>query len=199
MGLLDKLFGTNERPSGATPQSVGEGIADVIRKSFSSAQFTNLFQSATFSEGWTLSDALAAWYSLGNLALVVVAWTTYDDKIKAPLIIDHCRSMLQKRWDMPKDVFEKFLSVVEETEASAFVAFTGCKGGIDLSRFFHRYVSRILGAPVPFSERSLFDDEMMGIKYRGDLALEAAVCQFFIDVCTLLKKSLEKYPLGVGL
>jgi len=50
---------------------------------------------------------------------------------------------------MPDDVFEKFLTVVEETEASAFASFTNCKDGLGLSIFFERYVSRILGAPVP--------------------------------------------------
>src|SRR5882762_3118609 len=187
MGWLDKLFGTSKCPSGTTPERVAEGIADLIGKSFSSTQFTHLFQNATLSEGWTLTDAIAVWYSLGNLALVVAVWTTYDDKTKAPPIIDHCRSMLRKIWNMPEDVFEKFLTVVRETEASAFAAFTGCMDGRGLMEFFGRYVSRILGAPVPFSQRSHFEDEMMGIKYRTDIGLEASVCQFFIDTSTAVK------------
>jgi hypothetical protein len=48
-----------------------------------------------------------------------------------------------------------------------------------------------LGAPVPFSERSLFQDEMMGIKYLSDLALEAGLCQLFVDTCTTTKRLLE--------
>jgi hypothetical protein len=187
-------------PSVTTPESVvAEGIADLIGKSFSSTQFTELFKNATLSEGWTPGDALAAWYSLGNLALIVAVWTTYDDKAKAPPIIDLCRSKLRKHWNMPADIFEKFLTVVGETEASAFTAFTRCKDGTELSRFFGRYVSRILGAPVPFSERSMFEDQMMGFKYRSEPILKAEVCGFFMDICSSTKKLLEKYPLGVGL
>jgi hypothetical protein len=50
----------------------------------------------------------------------------------------------------------------------------------------------MLGAPVPFSERSELEDEMMGIKYRGDLAAEAAVCGFFVDICSATKQVLPK-------
>ena len=164
MGLLDKMFRPSNSRSGATSNDAAEEIADVIGKSFSSAQFVDLFQNTTPANGWTLGDSLAVWYSLGNLALVVVVWTTYEDDAKARAMIDLCRPILRKHWKMEKDIFEKFVGVVGETEASAFAAFTSCNEGLGLSRFFGRYVSRILGAPVPFSERSEFEDEMMGIK-----------------------------------
>jgi hypothetical protein len=129
--------------------------------------------------------------------LVVAVWTTYDDKAKAPPIIDRCRSRLRKQWNMPADVFEKFLTVVEETEASAFAAFTSCEDGLGLSRFFGRYVSRILGAPVPFSERSESDDEMMVHQIPKRPCSTSSVCQLFIDVCTAAKGLLERYPMVV--
>lgn len=62
--------------------------------------------------------------------------------------------------------------------------------GIGLATVFARYVSRILGTPVSFSERTMFEDEMLGIKYRNDIALESAVCQLFVDVCTAAKELL---------
>jgi hypothetical protein len=187
-----KLVGTSNRPSETAPETACEGIANHIGKSFSSTEFNRLFYNATLSDGWTLGDALAVWYSLGNLALVVVVWTTYD-KAKAPAIIDVSHPVLLKHWNMPADVLKKFVTVVGETEASAFAAYTGCKDGLDLSRFFGRYVSSILGAPVPFSERNMFQDELMGFKYRTDLVLTAEVCQLFIDTCIATKEWIGNY------
>ena len=198
MGLLDKVIGTSKRPSVTTPEMVAEGIAYVVGKSFSAAQFTAFFRNAELSEGWTMGDALAAWYSLGNLALVVAVWTTYD-KAKAPAIIELCHPMVLKHWNMPEDVFEKFITVVGETEVSAFVAFTCCKDGVSLGTFFGRYVSRMLGAPVPFSQRNTFEDDIVGITHRTDLVITVVVCRFLIETCITTKKFLEKYPLGVGL
>lgn len=174
------------------PENVARILAEGIGKSFSSPQFAALFKDATLSEGWTSSDSLAVWYSLGNLALVVSVWTTYDDSTKATCLIGHSRSFLQKHWNTSGNVCEKLRAVVGETEPSAFASFVRCKNGKDLMMFFCRYVSRILGAPVPFSERNEFEDHMMGIKYRGDIAREAAVCEMFIKVCTATKELLHK-------
>ena len=139
-----------------------------------------------------MSDALPVWYSLGNLALVVAVWTSYDDSTKATRVISLCRSLLPKHWNMSETVFEKLRAVIAETESSAFASFVRCKDGKDLMLFFARYVSRIVGAPVPFSERSLAEDQIMGIKYLIDLPTEAAVCQFFIDTCGRTRSFLNK-------
>lgn len=170
-------------------EHVARLAAEVIGKSFSSAQFLVLFQSARLSEGWAMDDALAAWYSLGNLALVISVRTSCG-QANAPTMINRCRRVLRKYWNMPEELFEKMLAIVKDTEASAVAAFAGCKDGSSLATFFARYVSRILGAPVRFSERTKLEDEMRGIRYRNDIALEAAVCQLFIVVCTAAKELL---------
>lgn len=167
-------------------------VAAEIGDGFSLRFLKELFKDATLSEGWTINDALPVWYSLGNLALVIAVWTTHDDAAKATPIISRCRSLLQKHWNMSDDVFEKLRAVIAETEASAFASFVRCKDGKDLMLFFSRYVSRICGAPVPFSERSLFEDDMMGIKYVHNLFTEAAVCEFFVDTCGRTKGFLNR-------
>jgi len=172
---------------------VAQAIAESIAETFSSARFTNLFKDQTLSEAWTVGDALTVWYSLGHLVLVVAAWRAYNDKSTVFQILDHCRPLLLKHWNVSEDVCDKLRTVVNETEAAAFAAFTGCKDGDDLLRFFSRYVSGILGAPVPFSDRSRFEDELMGIKYRGiDPILNATVCNLFVGVCIATKELLEK-------
>ena len=175
-----------------TFEEVAQLVAAEIGEGFSIRFLTELFNDATLSEGWTMNDALPVWYSLGNLALVIAAWTTYDDTTKATRIISRCRSLLQKHWNMSEDVFEKLRAVIAETEASAFASFVRCKDGKDLMRFFARYVSRICGAPVPFSERSSFEDDMMGIKYVHNFSTEAAVCKFFVDTCGRTKGFLNR-------
>src|SRR5579859_4140204 len=115
-----------------SPDDVARLVAEEIGKGFSSAVFAELFKDSTLSEGWTVRDALPVWFSLGNLALVAAVWTTYDDSTSASRIISRCRSLLQKHWNMPENVFEKLRAIIAETEASAFASFVRCKDGKDL-------------------------------------------------------------------
>ncbi len=195
MGLLRKLFGTGLGPAARTPEAAAEQVANAVGAAFSLAHFVQLFSGAQAAEGWTADDALAAWYSLGNLALVVSTWTVYNDRARAPRIIARARAVLQRRWELTDDLFGRMRAAIDETEASALRAFMSCKEGADLSRFFARYVSRILGAPVPFSQRTVFEDEMAGIIYMGDdPILHAAVCRTFVDVCSSAREVLERTP-----
>lgn len=179
-----------------TAEALNE-LADVLSggicQTFSVSSFTDLFKDESFSQGWTLRDALVVWYSPGHFALVVAAWRAYNEKTRVFRIVDLCRPLLLKRWNLSEDMFEQLRTVVNETEAEAIASFTSCKSGVELSRFFHRYVSRILGAAVPFSERSTFEDEMLGIKYqRSNPILEATVCRLFVGNCGPTKALLEK-------
>jgi hypothetical protein len=54
-----------------SPENVAELVANRLGEAFSCSQFMSLFENQTLSPGWTLGDALAAWYSLGHLALIV--------------------------------------------------------------------------------------------------------------------------------
>ncbi len=179
------------------PESVAEVIAGSIGSTFSFTKFGDWIKGRNLAEGWTLGDALAVWYSLGHLALVVAAWQAYKERTQVFGILDHCRPRVLKHWNVPGDIVEKLRTVVNETEAAAVASFTSCKDGNDLSRFFSRYVSWILGTPVPFSERSIFEDQLMGIKYQGlDPILHATVCTLFVGVCTATKELLEQCRKG---
>lgn len=175
-------------PSLPPIEHVTERIAVIITEGFSSAQFTELFQDQTLPDGWTMGAAFAVWCSLGNLALVVTTWQTHNDQTSVFRIIDSCRPKLIKHWKLSGDVLEKLRTVVNETEATAVPAFGACKTGSDLSLFFRRYVSGILGAPVAFTGRSVVEDQLSGISYRGDdPILAAAVCDLFVQTCTSVK------------
>ncbi len=174
-------------------QDVADAIAETIGQTFSSSRFTDLFKEVALSEGWALGDALVTWYSLGHLALAGAAWTTYKEKAKVFRVLDRCRPLLLKHWKVSENAADKLRAVVNETEGGAFASFTRCKEGTDLSLFFARYVSMILGASVPFSERSMLEDQLMCIKYQGsDLILVTSVCGLFVEVCTATKELLEK-------
>jgi hypothetical protein len=176
---------------GASQNAVADKIVTSIRSSFSPAEFTNLFKGQSMAEGWTIGDALAVWYSLGHFALVVAAWSAYNDRTQVFNLTDLCRPRLVKYWNVPPDVLDRLRTVVNETEAAAFASYSRCNKSKDLSLFFSRYVSRILGAPVPFSERDMFEDQLMGIKYLGsDPILCIAVCKLFVGVCVEIKELL---------
>ncbi|HWW13252.1 MAG TPA: hypothetical protein VN310_01220 [Candidatus Dormibacteraeota bacterium] len=179
------------RPSLPPIDDAAESIAVIITGAFSSAQFTDLFQDQTLPGGWTMGAAFAVWCSLGNLALVIAAWQTYDDQTSVFRIIDSCRPKLIKHWKLSGDILEKLRAVVNETEATAVSAFGACKTGSDLSLFFRRYVSRILGAPVAFTGQSVREDLLSGISYQGDdPVLAATVCDLFVQTCTSVKRLL---------
>jgi len=181
----------HQSSKGAAPNDVADMIATPIGSSFSSTRFTDVFKGQSMAEGWTLGDALAVWYSLGHFALVVAAWSVYNDQTQVSGILDLCRPRLVKLWNVPPDVLDKLRTVVNETEAAAFASYSRCNKSNDLSLFFSRYVSRILGAPVPFSERDMFEDQLMGIKYLGsDPILCIAVCKLFVGVCVEIKELL---------
>lgn len=174
-------------------ESLADHLAESTANPFSSAKFIEYFKGKPLKEGWTLSDALAVWYSLGHLALVIATWKAYNDRAKVALLLDHTRPKLVKKWGFSPELFEKLRVQVNETEAAAISSFVRCKSGSDLLLFFNRYVSRILGTPVPFSERSGFEDDLLGIAYQGqDPILIATVCDLFVDVCASVKQQLDE-------
>jgi Flp pilus assembly protein TadD len=182
-----------EQNSRNSPEEVAETAAIRVAEVFSSARFTDIFKEDTLAGGWTFDDALAVWYSLGHLALVIAAWQACKEEKRVFRITNRCRSVLVRQWSMSENVLAKLRGTVNETEAAAVASFTTCKNGADLLLFFSRYVSTILGAPVPFSDRSMFDDQMMGIKYLGaDPVLHATVCDLFVGACTSAKQLFEE-------
>ncbi len=116
----------------------------------------------------------------------------YNDKAPLFRIFDLCRSRLLNYWNMSDDMFEKLRPLISEKEEEAFASFRGCKNVADLRLFFARYTSRISGAPVPFSERRMFEDELSGIKYQSsNPILHATICKLFIANCRATKAVLE--------
>jgi hypothetical protein len=156
----------------------------------------NLFEDHELSSGWTLGDALAAWFSLGNLALVVALWEAFNDETKSSLIIRFCQILLPKHWGMSNEICAKFRVLIERTETAAFASFNACKDGTELLVFFSRYVSRMLGTSLPFAEHSAFEDELSDVRYQiTDPILAASVCGLFVKFCTATKEYLEQAPI----
>jgi hypothetical protein len=119
-----------------TPEHVAGIVAERLGQAFSCSQFINLFEDHELSSGWTLGDALAAWFSLGNLALVVSLAEAFNDEAKSPLIIRFCQILLPKHWGMSNEICAKFRVLIERTEAAAFASFNACKDGTELLVFF---------------------------------------------------------------
>jgi hypothetical protein len=179
-----------------TPENVAEIIAERLGQVFSCSQFMTLFEDQALSSDWTLGDALAVWYSLGNLALVVSLWEAFNDETKTSRIIRLCQIVLPKHWGMSEEICAKFRVVIEKTEAAAFASFNACKNGTGLLVFFSRYVGRMLGTSLPCAERSTFEDDPSNVRYQiTDPILAASVCGLFIKFCTATKEFLEQAPI----
>jgi hypothetical protein len=167
-----------------SPEHVAEMAAERIGAVFSAAHFAELFGEETFPAGWSLSDALGVWYSLGNLALVIAVWSVSDwDQRKRFRIIDHGRLALIKQCGISGSTRDRLMTFINETEGSAIASY---KRWVDSYRnksekyspiFFTRYVSCILGNPVEFSQREYLEDILKGVHYGpGKMALDTAVC-----------------------
>jgi len=178
------------------PEHVAEIVAERLGQAFSCSQFMNLFEDHELSSGWTLGDALAAWFSLGNLALVVSLAEAFNDEAKSSLIIRFCQILLPKHWGMSNEICAKFRVLIERTEAAAFASFNACKDGTELLVFFSRYVGRMLGTSLPFAEHSGFENEPSHVTYQvTDPILAASVCGLFVKFCTATKEYLEQAPI----
>jgi hypothetical protein len=179
-----------------TPENVAEIIAERLGQVFSCSQFMTLFEDQALSSDWTLGDALAVWYSLGNLALVVSLWEAFNDEAKISRITRLCQMFLQKQWGMSNEICAKYRVVIEKTEAAAFASFNACKNGTGLLVFFSRYVGRMLGTSLPFAEHGTFEDDPSNVRYQiTDPILAASVCGLFIKFCTATKEFLEQAPI----
>jgi hypothetical protein len=176
-----------------TPENLAEIIAERLGQVFSCSQFMTLFEDQALSSDWTLGDALAVWYSLGNLALVVSLWEAFNDEAKISRITRLCQMFLQKQWGMSNEICAKYRVVIEKTEAAAFASFNACKNGTGLLVFFSRYVGRMLGTSLPFAEHSTLEDDPSNVRYQiTDPILAASVCGLFIKFCTATKEFLEQ-------
>jgi hypothetical protein len=179
-----------------TPEHVAGIVAERLGQAFSCSQFINLFEDHELSSGWTLGDALAAWFSLGNLALVVSLAEAFNDEAKSSLIIRFCQILLPKHWGMSDEICAKFRVVIERTEGAALASFNACKDGTELLVFFSRYVGRMLGTLLPFAEHSGFENEPLRVTYQvTDPILAASVCGLFVKFCTATKEFLEQAPI----
>ncbi len=194
LGLLSALIGKT-KSSSSNPEIIdatANGIAQCIADVYSAAEFERHFGDEHLAVGWSESDALAAWYSLGNLALVISVWQHYREHHRASTMIDLVRSKLTGHWAMPDATFERLTLLLEETEEQSVRSFNSCRNGQELSRFFGRYVSLILGAPVPFTDRSDFEYELLGVQHLGkDPAKIASLTGPFVSLVTATKRFLK--------
>lgn len=130
-------------------------IAEVVTGFFPRSRFDEHFEGRITAEGWTIEQALAMWFALAHLALVVAATKAYGGEQEAiSRVVRLCEPYLMKRWSMPIGISIMFQSAVERSETEAFAALSACATGHDLAEFESRYTDRILGVPVPFSVRN---------------------------------------------
>lgn len=198
MGFFRKRFGISDQSSTtarmALPLStVAAVIALRIAQGISHDKFYEMFGEVDYAPGWSANDALAVWYSLGNLALVNVVWSRYGSSPeRANKLIDLVRPQLLGLWNTSEATRDRLLLVVQETEEQALRSFNVCTNGSELGTFFSRYASRIVGSPVSFSSRSNLEEILMGTENVGTNPIKnTALSMIFIETCVAINKYLE--------
>jgi hypothetical protein len=181
----------------AARTALAELIAFKITTTFSLTRFTELFRDETLSEGWTLDDALAVWYSVGHVAMVIAA---LDETSKIPddisPIIQLCKRKMLKHWGMPDTIFKKLRSVVDDLENAAVNSFISCSEADDLERFASQYTSRIKGSRVPFSHSKTWMRDCLQaglIPNPCDPAKTFAIWRMFFSVQETIMKLLKQH------
>jgi hypothetical protein len=177
--------GGHRGTEGARLEQVAEDVAGVIAETFGSGQFTSLFNEQTLADRWTLGEAMAVWYSLGNLVLFVAASTAYQDQARVIQLYDRCKPLLLRRWQMSDKSYERFRSVIETRGSEDIQSFKGCNSGNDLFLFFGRYVNRILGRPeILETGKGTFVNSC-------DPIICMVICKMFVDICSDMKNFLS--------
>ena len=195
MSIFRRSSASAHRPEGGTPtNNAADAVAQLIASTFSYAYFENCFDGIALPDGWSKDDALGVWYSLGNLALVVAAWSNHKgDSARAIEVIGSVRSDLLNRWNMSSTSSNRLLAFANRTEAESFRAFHSCTNGAQLASFFGRYVSNILGSPVALTSHSSFEDELQGIVFAEcDPILVAALADRFVETVASAKNLLRE-------
>lgn len=162
-------------------------IAVKVTGFFSRSRFDEHFEGRITVEGWTIEQALAVWFSLAHLALVVAATKAYGSEQGAvSRVVRLCEPHLTKRWSMPMGVSIRFQSTVERTESEALAALSTCATGRDLATFEIRYTDRILGVQVPLSVRNksnpLMDYLSTNAEPQAGLAISHYVGLLFMEL-----------------
>src|ERR1700722_15490590 len=137
----------HKMPDELTPEWVAEKLAAILAVEFSEDGFSRWFQDRTLAETQTRTDALAAWLLLAHLAVVIAACRAFKGEKTAADIIAPTRLALERHWNLPTEVLEKFRAVLEKTEVHAVTTFFNCRSETDYYRFFDSYLWMILGEP----------------------------------------------------
>jgi hypothetical protein len=176
-----------------TPNDAAEILANSIGDAFSESRFIEHFGDRSFSEQWTVRDALAVWYSFGLVSLDVTVWTSVGSPKQANLLLESCDSLLSKKWKMSHEMLTRLNETRGKNSKQAFLAFVDCKSGEDYQIYFFRCVNWIFGAELPFGDKS----KTIELIEKGhqpkilDPFATAAYCRYFVDMTTETKRTLR--------
>jgi eukaryotic-like serine/threonine-protein kinase len=143
---------------------------------------------------WTVDDALAVWYSIADVAMVLSVNRAFKgDRARMDRFYNLCRPALARQWNIPRPVLEKLKIVIASTEEMGLRFFEETKGGDDLLRFFNWYANRILGVPIP-RPMSPFDcASQLGIIPQAGLTDSDVVGKSFMTLLRVLNRFLAEY------
>ena len=153
-----------------------------VSASFTEREFHEQFDANPFATGWTVSDALAAWYALGFFCFYFATTMSRqfgDDELDALVALGHKQLLYQ--WKMNDTVQSKYLQFLKDNKDAIIAAHNQINDKEKLNLFLLLFVERILGGKPSFGDESLFESLLRGnLIYCQDPALAKGIQQLFL-------------------
>lgn len=144
------------------PEITGKGIGNIISVHFSRTRFQELFDDQSLAEGWTTSDALAVWYSLGHFCFLTIWGSVTIEPLNVPTAMDAGFKQLLLQWKMPEAVHQKFMEFNRLHIKEIMTAYQAADDAAKFRQFFVNFVERIVGSAVHFASASLLETVLRG-------------------------------------
>lgn len=165
---------------------MGQFLADAYREAFGADRFHSLFDNASLADGQTIDFALAEWHAFGAFIFTYCLWVVYNDRNKVSPILNCFHPALLSSLCLNEVAEKRFLTIASDREREYVDHFQRVKDGADMGIFFSRVIARITG---DFSS----DCDSKGLPQTSDLAINAPLCGYVIDVMKHTKLAIQEF------
>jgi hypothetical protein len=175
----------SKKPPVAPVNTLDELAGEVgkrIAEQFSAKRFAELFRNKTLAANWTHNDALAIWYCLGYLCLLLSVNSAEVQESTGSVLLDSGLKGLLEVWEMPGSTYQRFASFNRAKLMPALSLYSSISNANEFRQFFGLFASEILGQDVAFSPGSLtvLAQLLQGNRPNYDISLHQTICSMFV-------------------
>lgn len=170
--------------------------AGIVYASYSNKSFHERFDEQPMAAPWTISDALALWYSLGYFCVIAAANSVNIEQAAGTAISGATLDALIGTWKMTDNVHSKFKAFYKENLNLVWATYGAIDDAQKLRGFFSLWATRITGGTTPFVPSSISKDDLTNSVLRGEIRnadpiLHIALSMEFTQVRLAIKKVIE--------